>query len=140
MAFGLAGCAGAPPLVRGQTDLLVLGDTDASVAAKFGKSLADISHRFSNTGRNYRADHYRLQTGSTQSGTVVCTPTCIYVPITVPVFTPYVVVYAVPENRVIAFGTIEELSKSPDDTVSGFMPSLKLSLEKAMLDRKAGKS
>lgn len=138
LALSITGCS-APPLVRGQADRINLGDSDATVAAKFGKSIPDMSHRFTASSRNYRADHYRLQTGTTQSGTVVCTPTCIYVPITVPVFTPFAVVYSDPDFRVIAFGTIEELSKSPDDTISGLMPDLKTSYQKALQDKKGAK-
>ncbi len=135
----LAGCSTVPPLTRGQADLLAVGDTAPQVAGKLGKSTPLHSHQFGARDGRYRADHFNLQVGSQQTGTVICTPTCTYVPIWVPVFASYVVLYTLPAERVAAFGTLEELSKSPNEAISGVMPDLKASYEKSLAEKKAAK-
>ncbi|UUZ47495.1 hypothetical protein LP420_30210 [Massilia sp. B-10] len=47
--------------------------------------------------------------------------------ITVPVIDSYVLVFDSPARRLFAWGTVEELSRSPDESVSAIMPDLKQS-------------
>jgi hypothetical protein len=80
-----------------------------------------------------------LQTGVQHSSTVVCVPQCIFIPITVPVYTSFVIVSLQESQRVFTFGTLEELSKSPDNAIADMMPVLKTSMEKAKAQpKKAG--
>lgn len=141
MAGLLAGCVSAPPLSRTQLNAVQRGDTLAAVRQNIKPESVNLEYRFSANDRDYLAQHYRVETGITESTTVVCTPGCFPVPIIIPIFTPYVIVYeADPPQRVLSYGTIEELSKNPDDAVSSVMPSLKLAMEKASAAKNAGGS
>ncbi len=131
----LVGC-GTRPLQRSQVDSIKLGESKEQVAEKFGKSLPKVMHVFESQNTQYRAEHFDLQTGSTQSGTVVCTPMCMYIPITVPVFSQFAVIYKELANSVLSFGLLEQLSKSENPEVSSIMPDLKASYEKALTAKK----
>lgn len=129
------GCA-APPLSRAQVDQIRPGEKRESIMALLGKPEPKVSHTFEASGVKYLAEHYSLQTGTTQSSTVVCTPLCIYIPITVPVFTPFVIVYKDADKTVLGLGTIEQLSKSEKPEVSELMPILKKSYDASLESKK----
>jgi len=134
----IVGCVSHVPLQRAQVDSFRTGDSASDLQAKLGKSTPTLEHSFDYAGGQYLARHFNLQTGMQQSGTVVCTPSCMYIPIMVPVYTQFVIVYGDAGKTVRAYGTLEELSKSPEESVSAFMPSLKLAMEKAQAEKKKG--
>ena len=137
LATLLAGCAGPPPLGRSQLSAVLRGDTLTAVRQNVKPESVDLEYRFSANDRDYLAQHYQVETGVTTTMVMVCTPGCFSFPVTAPVFTPYVIVYeAGPPERVLSYGTIEELNKNPDDSVSSVMPSLKLAMEKATAQKK----
>ena len=130
------GCVSHVPLQRGQVDSFRTGDSASDLQAKLGKSTPTLEHSFDHAGVPYLARHFNLQTGTQQSGTVVCTPTCMYIPITIPIYTQFVIIYGDAGRAVKAYGTLEELSKSPDESISTLMPGLKLAMEKAQAEKK----
>jgi hypothetical protein len=138
MSILISACATNPALIKDKIGLIAAGDTKPQVRNRFGDSLPDLEHEFDSKGKKYRAEHYRLVTGSQQTGTVVCAPTCFYVPITVPVFSPYVVIYSSPDDKVLASGILETLSKS-EDGVADIMIDLKISQAKAIEAQKVKK-
>lgn len=127
----LAGCMGTVPLQRAQTANLSSGASAADVESAVGKASVLLAHDFESGGKRYLARHYALQTGARQEMMVVCTPNCMAIPTAVPVNTPYVVVYEAASQKLIAWGTIEELSRSPDDSISALMPALKAAQDRA---------
>jgi hypothetical protein len=135
----LWGCAIQIPLQRSQVDSFRLGETAQAIKEKIGKSTPTLEHPVEYQGKTYTAQHFNLQTGVQHSSTVVCVPHCIFIPITVPIYTAFVVVSSNETQRVVTFGTIEELSKSPDNTIADMMPVLKAAMEKARAQaKKAG--
>lgn len=134
----LSACAVHVPLQRAQVDQFKAGDSATQINEKLGKSTPTLEHPFEHEGVVYQAKHFNLQTGTQESGTVVCTPMCLYIPIYVPIYTAFVVVYSADASSVRAFGTLEELSKSEDRTISEFMPALKRSMEVAQANKKKG--
>lgn len=131
----LAGC-GTPCLSRLQADVIRPGESRASVTGKLGSSKPVTTHTFDYEGTNYIAEHYSLQIGSKQSGTMICSPTCIWIPITVPVLSPFVLIFSAGDNSVFAPGTIEELSKAENPLISNLMPVLKKSYADALSAKK----
>jgi len=139
VAFALWGCAIHIPLQRTQVDSFRPGETTQAMKEKVGKSTPTLEHQFEYQGKTYAAQHFNLQTGVQHSSTVVCVPQCIFIPITVPVYTSFVIVSLQESQRVFTFGTLEELSKSPDNAIADMMPVLKTSMEKAKAQpKKAG--
>jgi hypothetical protein len=135
-ALLLTACAGVVPLQRGQTAGLNKQATPAEVDAFVGKATITANHVFSSQGQSWDARHYNLQTGSTQQMTMVCAPTCMPIFITVPVVDSYVLVFDSPARHLFAWGTLEELSRSPDEAVSAIMPDLKQSHALALQAKK----
>jgi hypothetical protein len=135
-ALLLTACAGVVPLQRGQTAGLSKQATPAQVDAYVGQATITANHTFTSQGKAWDARHYNLQTGSTQQMTMVCAPTCMPVFYTVPVLDSYVLVFDSPARHLFAWGTLEELSRSPDDAVSAIMPDLKNSYFLALQAKK----
>jgi hypothetical protein len=124
-AILLAGCAANVPLSREQIGR-ISGDTSPSELSNIlGKATVSVEYDFDSQARRYHARHLSLQTGTTQSMTMVCTPTCIPIMITNPVLVQYVLVQEQPSLKLLGWGTIEELSKSSDERIASLMPDLK---------------
>lgn len=127
----LAGCAGYMPLQRYQTAEIRKQDPIQEVERKIGGASVQASHQFSHGDDYYLAKHYDLQVGVQRHvyfrcrAYWGCSPVVYHFPVTA----PYVVVYREPHGEVFAWGTLEELSKSPDDKVSDLMPALKASYD-----------
>jgi hypothetical protein len=127
----LAGCAGYMPLQRHQTMDIRKLDQMADVERKIGNASLQASHQFSVGNDYYFAKHYDLQIGMQQQVYFHCRPYwgCAPRVYHFPVTAPYVFIYHEPDGQVVAWGTLEELSKSPDDKVSDLMPALKASYD-----------
>jgi hypothetical protein len=111
-------------LQREQTANLKEGSDAAEVKKAIGSASVTSAHAFTANGKTYLAEHYSLQTGSRSEMTWSCTTYCFPIWYQVPIAVPYVLVYE--ENkRLYAWGPVEELSRSPNDQISGIMPSLK---------------
>ncbi len=134
--LSLVACAPAVPLQRDQTASFAKGASLNDVAKTLGKATINLSHEFDAKGKHYLANHYDLQTGARQEMAMVCSPTCIAYPIYVPVTAPYVMVYEGGTQNLIAWGTVEELSRSPDETISAIMPDLKASYDAELAKKK----
>lgn len=121
----LTGCASHVPLNRDQIGQIGPGMSPTEVNAIVGKATASAEYDFTSRERQYHARYYQLRTGTSQTTSVVCTPTCIPILIDVPVFEQYVVVQEQPTLALVGWGTVEELSKNPDEKISSLMPDLK---------------
>jgi len=129
----LSGCATYVPLQRAQTAQITRDASEAQLEGTLGKATVLVSHEFSANGRNFLAKHYDLLTGVRQEMTMRCHRRrgCTPVFYDRPIYDAYVVIFEQPAGRVFAWGMVEELSRSPDDTVSSIMPALKASYETA---------
>lgn len=127
----LLGCAGYMPLQRYQTAEVRKLDNMAEVERKIGGASVQASHQFSHNDDYYLAKHYDLQVGVQRHVTFHCRPYwgCRPVVYHFPITAPYVFIYREPEGQVVGWGTLEELSKSPDDRISDLMPALKASYD-----------
>ncbi len=125
----VSGCAVNVPLQRTQTAALAKGASIADVERVVGKSTPIASHSFSSQGKAFDARHYYVQTGTKQQMQMVCAPTCFPIFISVPVTDAYVMVFEAPKQQLFAWGTLEELSRSPDEAISAIMPDLKKSYD-----------
>lgn len=132
----LAGCAGTVPLQQTQVGDITRESTPAQLEQALGKATVLAEYDFADGDRQFHARHYQLQTGSQQQMTMVCTPTCIPIFITVPVLTDYVVIQHLPGRAVHAWGTLESLSKDPDPQISALMPRVKQRLAETLAAKK----
>lgn len=125
----VSGCAANVPLQRDQTAALAKNASLSDVEKVVGKSTPIARHHFASQGKTFDARHYYLQTGSKQQMQMVCAPTCFPIFLTVPVTDAYVMVFEAPKQQLFAWGTLEELSRSPDESISAIMPDLKKSYD-----------
>lgn len=125
----ISGCATNVPLQRTQTAALVKGASVVDVNLVVGKSTPVATHQFSSQGKAFDARHFNVQTGTKQQMQMVCAPTCFPIFISVPVTDTYVIVFETPKQQLFAWGTLEELSRSPDEGISAIMPDLKKSYD-----------
>jgi len=124
----VGGCASYIPLQRQQTAQITRGASQAQVDQALGNATVLLSHQFSANGQQYLAKHYDLQTGTRREMIPRCPSRrrgCMPAFIDMPIIDSYVVVFEANTNQVFAWGMVEELSRSPDDSVSSIMPALK---------------
>jgi len=129
----LAGCTTYIPLQRQQTAHISRGADQAQIDRIIGNATLSVSHRFTANDQQYFAKHYDLQTGTRQQMNMRCNRRRVCTPIfyDIPIYDTYVVVFDQPSGTVFTWGTLEELSRSPDDAVSSIMPALKASYAQA---------
>lgn len=132
----LAGCAGTVPLQQDQVGAISRESTPSQLDQVLGKATITAEYDITDGDRQFHARHFQLQTGSQQQMTMVCTPTCIPIFITVPVLTDYVVIQHLPGRAVHAWGTLESLSKDPDPQISALMPLVKQRLADTLAAKK----
>lgn len=130
-ALALSSCATTVPLQRTQIGSLSREAAPAEVDRILGTASVVATGEFVANEKPYLARQYLLQTGSRQEVSVVCTPTCIPIFVTVPVMTDYVVIQRMPSKELHAWGTFEELSKDSNPAVSSIMPVVKAQLAEA---------
>jgi len=136
VSVAMVGCASTVPLQRTQVDALSRDAAPTEVERLLGKATAYAQHEVRAGDKAYLARHFLLQTGGRQEMTVVCTPNCLPIMITVPVTSEYVLIQTVPERALLAWGTLEELSKDADPLVSGLMPAIKAKLQASKEQKK----
>ncbi len=129
VAVVLVGCASTVPLQRGQIDSINRDSSPSAVNEALGRATSKAEFELTANGESFAIRHYLLQTGMRQEMTMVCTNFCMPIFYSVPVTADYVVVQRLPSRAMHAWGTIEELSKDQDSTVSSIMPALKSKLE-----------
>lgn len=127
----LSGCASNVPLQRAQIDAISRDTRPADLEQILAKATVAAQAEVQDSEQRYNARLFRLQTGTRQDMTMVCTPMCIPIMITVPVTSQYVVIQRLPQNELVAWGTPEELSKDTDPKLSALMPEIKQRLEHA---------
>lgn len=134
--LALVACAPVVPLQRDQTASFTRGAGLDDVNKALGKTTITLTHQFDAKGKHYLANHYDLQTGTRQEMGMICSPVCIAYPIYVPIFAPYVMVYEGDGKQLVAWGMVEELSRSSDEAVSSIMPDLKASYDNELAKQK----
>jgi hypothetical protein len=128
----ISACASSVPLQRAQVGAITRGSDPADVDRTLAGSTPLASYELNVNGKSYLARHFNLLTGTRQEMTMICTPTCIASPITVPITAQYVVLQNLPARSMHAWGTLEELSKDADPEVSAMMPTVKKRFEEEM--------
>ena len=126
LTASLCACVSYQPLQRSQTAGISKGLSSANASQVIRNATLLARHNFDYQGQQFRADHYDLQTGVRQQMFTHCPSrrrACVPVIQSIPVTDWYVVIYRA--DQVYAWGIVEELSRSPDDNVSGMMPELK---------------
>jgi hypothetical protein len=127
----LIACASSVPLQRGQIGSLSKDSTSAEVDRILADATVVAQFEFAVGEKSYFARHYNLLTGTRQDMTMVCTPNCMPVFYPVQITAAYVVIQRMPSKTMLAWGTLEELSKDSDPAISDIMPKLKTEFEAA---------
>jgi hypothetical protein len=125
IAVILGGCAAQVPLTREQIGHISSDASPADLDALLGQATVSSEYDFQAGGKTYHARHLRLKTGERSEMTMVCGKTCIPINTVIPVTDEYVVVQELPSRKLLGWGTIEELSKNPDERITSIMPALK---------------
>lgn len=125
----LSACAIPVALQPNQIGDLSKNTSATELETKLGKATPNKQVEFSENNTNYLARQYLLQVGSRTEMRIMCTPNCFAYPDTVAVHNPYLVIQTLPTKELFAWGTLEELSKSPDSAISSIMPLLKQKLQ-----------
>jgi uncharacterized membrane protein len=136
LVVSLGGCATSVPLQRSQVDAINRDLPPAGVEQTLGKATPTAKFEFTANGNPFFVRHYLLQTGTQQTTTTVCTTYCFPVPVSTPITAQYLVVQRLPSRDLHAWGTIEELSKDTEPSVSLIMPELKARLKVALAEKK----
>lgn len=136
LLFALVGCATSVPLQRGQVSAITRDSPPAAVEQTLGKATPTAQFEFTANGNPFFVRQYLLQTGTRQNMTMVCTPHCLPIFYDEPVMAQYLVVQRLPSRAMHAWGTIEELSKDAEPSISSIMPALKVQLEATLAEKK----
>jgi len=132
----LAGCASNVPLHRDQIGRIGADTSPVELTTILGKATSSAEYDFKSQEHDYKARHYLLQTGTSQTTTMVCTPACIPILIDTPVFEQYVLVQEQPSLKLVGWGTIEEMGKNPNERISSLVPDLKKAYAQVQLEKK----
>jgi len=127
----VSGCAPSY-LQRGHLAMIKQGSSVEEVNGYLAKVDIDRKVNFEVNGEQYLGKLYSLQTGTQESMSMVCSPTCIAIPVYIPVTAQYAFIFNSATNKLVAWGLIEELSKNPDEAIRGLMPALKSALKTAV--------
>lgn len=104
----------------------------AEVSSRLEGVRVDSTAQFDLLGIKYTAQGYSLVTGTHMGMTMVCGQYgCIPVSYPVNETSPYVVLFKGDPPVLMAWGLVDELSKSEDEAVSSLMPRVKDELSKA---------
>jgi hypothetical protein len=131
VCIALTACASSVPLQRGQIGALSKDSTPTEVDRALANATMIAQVEFAAGGKSYLARHYNLLTGTRQEMTVICSPVCTPVFYPVQITAEYAVIQRMPSKAMLAWGTLEELSKDSDPEISDLMPQLKTEFEAA---------
>lgn len=121
----LSACSSTVPLQIQQAQQLQLQSSGPALEATLGKSTPTKQAEVQVDAQTYLYREYQLFVRHQSTLMTVCTPNCMLVPTTVPVYEPFVVVQKLPERTLFARGTVADLNKSNDTTVKRIMASAK---------------
>lgn len=130
-AMLIAGCATPVHLQQAQVGSLGRESAPAEVDRVLGNATLVARSEFKANGQDFLARQYRLQTGTNQEMTMVCTPACMPIFIQVPITADYLIIQRIPGLTMHAWGTPEQLSKDPDEAIASIMPTVKARLNEA---------
>lgn len=126
----LTGCAAPVPLQIQQVSAISRDTSSVDLEKILANATPQSQFEVQANDRSFFVRDYNLQTGTRQDVMVMCTPTCMTIPIAAPVFAEYLVIQNLPSKTIYAWGKIEELSKDSDQNVSSLMPIVKEQLAK----------
>lgn len=132
----IIGCAPSVPLQRAQVAVISREIPPAQLDSVLANATIQAQFEFKFNEVDYIARHYDLLVGTRQDMTMICSPVCIAIPISVPVTTQYVVIQSLPDKHIYAWGTLEELSKDSESDISSIMPVVKQHLAEAQQRKK----
>lgn len=127
----MAGCSTPVHLQQAQIGGLGRDSAPAEVDRVLGNATLVARSEFTADGQGFLARQYRLQTGTNQEMTMVCSPACIPIFVQVPITADYFIIQRMPSLAMHAWGTPEQLSKDPNEAISSIMPTVKARLNEA---------
>jgi outer membrane murein-binding lipoprotein Lpp len=123
--FFLAGCATHVPLTNAQVGRISADTPAADLNAILGKATVAAKYDVDADGQTYHVRRLALKTGTRMKKVTICTKTCNLVNIPVAVTTHYLLIQEMPSQKLLGWGTTEELSKNPDERIASIMPKLR---------------
>jgi outer membrane murein-binding lipoprotein Lpp len=120
----LAGCATHVPLTNEQIGRISAETPAADLNTILGKATVSAKYNINADGQTYHVRRLALKTGTRMQKITVCTKTCNLVNTPVVVTTHYLLIQEIPSQKLLGWGTIEELSKSPDERIASILPKL----------------
>jgi len=121
----LAGCATHVPLTNAQVERISADTPAADLNAILGKATVAAKYDVDADGQTYHVRRLALKTGTRMKKVTVCTKTCNLVNTPVAVTTHYLLIQEMPSQKLLGWGTTEELSKSADERIASIMPKLR---------------
>lgn len=122
----LAGCATHVPLTSEQIGRISADTPATDLNAILGKATVAARYDVDADGQNYHVRRLALKTGTRMKKVTVCTKTCNLVDRPVAVTTHYLLIQEMPSQKLLGWGTADELSKNPDSRIASIMPKLRL--------------
>ena len=121
----LAGCATHVPLTNEQVGRISAGTPATDLDAILGKATVSAKYNIDADGQTYHVRRLALKTGTRMKKVTICTKTCNLVDRPVAVTTHYLLIQEMPSQKLLGWGTTEELSKSADERIASIMPKLR---------------
>gem|GEM_PF-7111292 len=135
----LGGCASNFLLLEKQAIGLHQDMPASEVEILFDKATLGLVFDFEVSGKQYSAKQYSLKTGEYKEGSVVCIPNCITIPVTNYYSSPFFTVFEAQSQKLVAWGTMENIGYSLKDSFIAIAPTLKEAYEAALKNKKAKK-
>ncbi|PZP33381.1 MAG: hypothetical protein DI603_08400 [Roseateles depolymerans] len=107
----LTACATTRPVNQAQLAALSPQMTAADVERTLGDATPLLSFEMPYGAQRAAVRQFNVVVGSRTEMMTVCTPNCMVIPTQVAVTAPLVVMQGLPERRLLAWGTLEQLSK-----------------------------
>lgn len=120
----LAGCATHVPMTNEQIGRMSAETPAADLNAILGKATVSAKYNIDADGQTYHVRRLALKTGTRMQKVTVCTKNCNLVNTPVAVTAHYLLIQEMPSQKLLGWGTIEELSNSPDERIASILPKL----------------
>ncbi len=120
----LTSCASLP-LQREQTAQIDREMSETELSSIIGKATVTKEYEINHASENYRVRLFKLQTGSRIEYRPVCTPICIIIPVTVPIVHDYAIIQKAASQSLLAWGTLEEISKNIETSKAPLIQKIK---------------
>ena len=121
----LASCATHVPLTNEQVGRISADTPATDLNAILGKATVAARYDIDADGQTYHVRRLALKTGTRMKKVTICTKTCNLVDRPVAVTTHYLLIQEMPSQKLLGWGTTEELSKNADERIASIMPKLR---------------